>query len=126
MSLAYNNNYITFNFIGINTNQPKRVRYQYKLEGIEENWSALSSENYATYGNLPHGKYIFKVKSKNGQGYWSEPIEYAFEIRPPWWKTWWFRITLSILILTLLFGIYRWRTASLRTRQKQLEKDSRR
>ncbi len=36
LQLAYNNNFITFQFIGITTNRPKEVRYQYLLKGLDE------------------------------------------------------------------------------------------
>jgi len=87
LSLAYNNNYITFNFIGITTKSPQKVKYQYKLEGIDENWSALTNRTEAPYGNLPKGSYTFKVKAMNSEGCWSKEYNYSFTIRPPWWKT---------------------------------------
>jgi ligand-binding sensor domain-containing protein/serine phosphatase RsbU (regulator of sigma subunit) len=121
LSLAYNNNYLTFNFIGITMDQPKSVKYQYKLEGVDQNWSAITNRTEAPYGNLAHGSYIFKVKAMNCDGVWSEEYQYAFTIRPPYWKTWWFRTLVGGFILLSLFGVYRWRTASLRRRQKQLE-----
>ena len=121
LSLAYNNNYLTFNFIGITQKQSKKVKYQYKLEGIDENWSAITNRTEAPYGNLPHGTYIFKVKAMNSEGYWSEEFHYTFTIRPPWWKTIWFRTLAVFSLLFTLYLLYRWRTASMRARQKQLE-----
>ena len=121
LSLAYNNNYLTFNFIGITMSQPKRVRYKYKLEGMDENWSGLTSRNEATYGNLPHGTYTFMVKSMNSEGLWSKPFEYTFTIRPPWWRTWWAYSAYAILIVGAVFSYVRWRERALRARQKELE-----
>ncbi len=122
LSLAYNNNYLTFSFIGVTQKQSKKVKYQYKLEGVDENWSALTSRTEAPYGNLPNGCYTFKVKAMNGEGYWSKEFNYNFTIRPPWSKTWWFRTLFAIFIIITLYGLYRWRTASLREGKKQLEK----
>jgi ligand-binding sensor domain-containing protein/serine phosphatase RsbU (regulator of sigma subunit) len=121
LSLAYNNNYLSFNFVGITTKSPQKVKYKYILEGLENNWSALTSRNEANYGNLPHGTYTFKVKAMNSEGYWSKEFNYRFTIQPPWWKTWWFKtIYISAFIISLIL-FYRWRTASLRKRQKELE-----
>jgi serine phosphatase RsbU (regulator of sigma subunit) len=122
LSLAYDNNYLSFNFIGITMNQPKKVKYQYILEGNDENWSALTSKNEVAYGNLPHGTYTFKVKAMNSEGYWSEPYEYTFTIRPPWWKTTWFRVLYISLSVLALYLFFRWRTASLRKQKEKLEK----
>ncbi len=122
LSLAYNNNYLTFNFIGITQKQSKKVKYKYKLEGFDDNWSVISSRTEAPFGNIPNGSYIFKVKAMNSEGYWSKDFSYAFTIRPPWQKTWWFRTLAAFFILVSLYSIYRWRTASLREGKRKLEK----
>lgn len=121
LSLAYNNNFLTFRFIGITMHQPKLVKYQYKLEGIDENWSAITNQTEAAYGNLLHGTYTFKVKAMNSEGLWSNTLKYTFTIRPPWWKTWWFQLSYISTLVFLIFSVFRWRTNSLRKRQKQLE-----
>jgi serine phosphatase RsbU (regulator of sigma subunit) len=121
LSLAYNNNYLTFNFIGITMGQSKKVKYQYKLEGLDENWSALTNKTSATYGNLTHGTYTFKVKAMNSDGYWSKPIEYSFNIRPPFWQVWWFRNLIVVVVIILIYSLYRWRTATLRRDKEVLE-----
>ncbi|MBK6966724.1 MAG: hypothetical protein IPH20_23210 [Bacteroidales bacterium] len=91
LSLAYNNNYLTFTFVGITPKLNTRVTYKYKLEGLDEDWSTFSSliRTDAPYGNIPPGTYTFRVKAMNGEGYWSKEFTYTFTIRPPWWKTWW-------------------------------------
>jgi len=121
LSLAYNNNFLIFNFIGITMNQPKRVKYQYKLVGMDENWSGVTSRNEATYGNLPHGTYTFLVKAMNSEGLWSEPFQYTFTIRPPWWKTWW-AYSFYMMISMVSFTIYlRWRDRAAIKRRRALE-----
>jgi len=122
LSLAYNNNYLTFNFIGITMSQPKRVKYKYKLEGMDENWSGLTSRNEATYGNLPHGTYTFMVKSMNSEGYWSKPFEYTFTIRPPWWLTWWFKTFAGVFIIGSVIFFIKWRERKLKAEKIILEK----
>jgi ligand-binding sensor domain-containing protein/serine phosphatase RsbU (regulator of sigma subunit) len=123
LSLQYDNNYLTFNFIGVTTGRPKEVKYRYKLEGVDKEWSVVTRRSYASYGNLDHGKYNLKIKAMNSDGVWSKEIKYSFEIRPPWWLTWWFRVTYISIAILALIGFYYWRTASLRKRQKQLEEE---
>ena len=88
---------------------------------MDLDWSALTLSNEASYGNLSPGNYIFKVKAVNSEGYWSKEFAYKFIIRPPWWKTWFFRLLMLAFILSSLFIIYRWRIKSLRKQQKKLE-----
>ncbi len=107
LSLSYKNNFVTFDFIGIIMSQSQNVKYQYKLEGIDKYWSALTSNTSAPYGNLPQGTYTFKVKAMNDEGYWSTESNYTFTIRPPWWKTWWFRILAIASLSAFVFSIGR-------------------
>jgi serine phosphatase RsbU (regulator of sigma subunit) len=51
---------------------------------------------------------------------WSEPFEYTFTIKPPWWHTWLARTGYGIIALLLISGFVRWRTAKLKQRQKEL------
>jgi ligand-binding sensor domain-containing protein len=103
LSLAYDNNYLTFNFIGITLKRSKKVKYQYKIDGLDANWSTMTSRTEATYGNIPNGTYTFKVKAMNSEGYWSKEFNYTFTIRPPWWKTWWANSGYALLFIAAIW-----------------------
>jgi serine phosphatase RsbU (regulator of sigma subunit) len=122
LSLAYNNNYLTFNFIGITMAQPKKVKYQYKLDGLDENWSAITNRTEAPYGNLPQGNYTFRVKAMNSEGYWSNEFNYTFSIRPPWWKTWWFRTIMGLFVVVSILYYIKNREKKLVAEKEKLEK----
>jgi len=102
LELDYDNNYITFKFIGITTYKPERVKYQFMLDGLEENWSYVTSNPEATYTNLPFGDYIFKVKAATSEGYWSDTLSYSFIINPPWWFSGW---AYGFYILIFIAGV---------------------
>ncbi|MES2592336.1 MAG: two-component regulator propeller domain-containing protein [Bacteroidota bacterium] len=121
VSLAYNNNYLTFNFIGITQKQSKKVKYQYTLEGMDDSWSAITNRTEAPYGNLPQGKYKFKVKAMNSEGYWSNEFDYSFSIRPPWWKTWWMYLIYVVSALVLIGAFIKWRERNLEKEKVILE-----
>lgn len=114
LSLAYNNNYLTFQFVGITIQSPKKVRYQYMLEGLEDNWNALTNRTEASYGNLPHGHYTFKVKAVNHDGYWSNEYRYSVTIRPPWWLTWWAYTLFVLSSAGIIYSIFRYRLNKIR------------
>lgn len=122
LTLAYNNNYLTFNFLGITLKSPQKVKYQYKLDGIDEHWSALTNRTEAPYGNLPPGSYTFRVKAMNSEGHWSDEFHYAFTIRPPWWRTWWAYLLYFATLSTAAWYYIRSRERDLKTRQKLLER----
>jgi ligand-binding sensor domain-containing protein len=109
VSLPYDQNYLTFNFLGISLAQAEKVRYSYKLEGFDQAWSPTSSSPYVTYTNLPAGYYTFKVRAGFENGSWNEKAAtFSFHIQPPFWKTWWFiygALILSAIILIVLFRL---------------------
>ncbi|MEZ5083255.1 MAG: two-component regulator propeller domain-containing protein [Bacteroidales bacterium] len=86
--LPYAFNSISFDFVGVETRRPFLVKYQYKLEGYDDEWSPASTESTANFGNLPFGQYTFLLKARSPDGVWIEPARYQFEILPPWYLTW--------------------------------------
>ncbi len=118
--LDFTSNHLNFYFTGIDWAAPHKVKYSFKIEGLNDNWSMPSSETYAEYRNLPYGKYTFKVRAIGAAQIWSEPFEYTFKILPPWWHTWWARTGYVIIIVLLVLTYVRWRVDSLKKRQKEL------
>ncbi len=96
--VPYDDRNITFEFAAIEPNKPKQVKYQYLLEGYDNNWSPLSNNTTAVFGNIPEGVYVFKLKALSPDGVWSE-TDYTFKVLPPWWRTWW-----AYTIYILFFG----------------------
>lgn len=122
LSLSFSKNHLTFQFIGVSLSAPEKVMYQYKLEGLDNNWTPPTSKTEATYSSLPPGKYKFMLKAMNNDGIWNqEPAVFEFEISPPWYNTWWF-YTLCALVLVGSISIYNsWRTKKLIADKQKLE-----
>jgi ligand-binding sensor domain-containing protein/two-component sensor histidine kinase len=121
--LPYNQNELSFDFIGINLRNPEHVKYQWKLEGLDKDWSPANISRTATYNNLPPGNYTFLVKSCNEDGIWNEvPAKFSFTILPPYWQTAWFRISAGIFIILLIYLLFALRIRSIR-RKNKAEKD---
>jgi serine phosphatase RsbU (regulator of sigma subunit) len=114
LSLPYNINNVSFNFVGVHMQSRNHLKYQYILEGFDNHWSTITNRTEAPYGNLPSGDYTFKVRAMNQIGLWSKELEFKFCVQKPWWETWWFRYSIIIFITLLIYFIYRLRTAALR------------
>jgi ligand-binding sensor domain-containing protein/serine phosphatase RsbU (regulator of sigma subunit) len=99
--LPYRPYKLRIEFIGLNYSDPQSVRYQYKLEGNDLEWSDITSQNYASYPRIEDGEYVFYIRSYNNEGLsQEEPVSIRITIKPPFWKTWWF-IALSLLALVI-------------------------
>lgn len=104
LDLAYNQNYFTFNYVGICHKFPEGVRYKTKLKGLDKDWVNREDNRFVIYGNLKPGSYTFLLKSSNNEGVWNKkPIEFSFTIKPPFWQTWWFYSLCGFIILG---GVY--------------------
>ncbi|MCB9225527.1 MAG: SpoIIE family protein phosphatase, partial [Crocinitomicaceae bacterium] len=120
--LPYNENHLTFEYVGISFTAPEEIRYSYILEGFDLDWSPITGQQEITYSNIPPGEYYFKVKSVNLDGVWDDtPDAIKITITPPFWQTWWFR-TLTVFALALIiFGFFQYRTKKLRAANELLE-----
>ncbi len=116
---------ITCSFIGLSLAVPERVRYKYKLDGFDQDWSGPVSEREATYTNLDSGPYLFHVMASNSDGLWNGPEAVAqFRIDPVFWKTWWFRVSSFVVVCLVGLMFFRLRMLSL-TRQMQIRMEER-
>ncbi len=121
LQLPSKRNHLTFDFIATNWSAPQKLKYQFKLKGLEDNWSPLTQETKAVYSNIPPGEYTFQVKAVNEANLWSHTLEYPFQIMPAFWQTIWFRALVLLAIIASILSFIRWRTHSLKQRQKELE-----
>ncbi len=108
LKLPYAQNHITISYNGISLSSPAKVKYKYILHGFDKNWSPLTKERFATYSNLPPGRYTFEVKSVNADGIPNMHNKiFNFIIEPPFWQTWWFIISSFILLFSAILITYR-------------------
>jgi len=113
--VGHSQNNLQIDFFGIALNAGESLRYQYRLEGADQDWSAPTEQRTVTYANLQPGKYVFRVRAVNADGLTSvKPATVSFRILAPIWLRWWF-ITLCVLLAGgLFFSFYRYRVARLR------------
>ena len=65
---------VQFRFTALDFLAPEKVRFEYRLEGFDEDWNGLSfkSPRTAYYFNLDPGDYVFMVRAAGNEGIWSE------------------------------------------------------
>ncbi|HET6933166.1 MAG TPA: two-component regulator propeller domain-containing protein [Candidatus Acidoferrum sp.] len=98
---------LKFAFSALSLSVPERIRYKYKLDGVDEDWSLPVSEHEVTYNNLGSGTYRFHVMASNSDGLWnSAASDISFKIQPAYWQTWWFRLSgLLVCVLAILLFV---------------------
>jgi ligand-binding sensor domain-containing protein/two-component sensor histidine kinase len=113
---SYKNNTITFDFTAVSLSDPSKIRYRYRLTGIDSNWRT-TTERTITLNNLAPGSYKMEMMASNNSNVWTPaPIQYSFIIEPPFWKSNWFRAFSVVLISGLVYFLFRRRINNIRER----------
>ncbi len=110
----------TMEYAGLSFTAPSEVRYRFRLDGFDTNWTEAGNRRSATYTNLTPGQYVFHVEARNNDGVWSRAgAELRFRIVPPIYRRWWFLLLALLVVLALGSGIY-----LLRLRQMERQFDA--
>jgi signal transduction histidine kinase/ligand-binding sensor domain-containing protein len=123
LSIAPGNLYYTFEFTCLSYLAPDRNQFRYRLEGFDDDWINGGTDREVRYTNLGPGEYNFKVIACNNDGVWNEQgMALAFTVQPFFYETKIFYSLVSLAILLLFFGIYKWRVQDIERRNRELKK----
>jgi signal transduction histidine kinase/ligand-binding sensor domain-containing protein/DNA-binding response OmpR family regulator/HPt (histidine-containing phosphotransfer) domain-containing protein len=125
LKLGSTHNSFSLEFATLCFKDPRRNRYRYKLEGLEQAWNEVdSSRRLVTYTRVRPGNYIFRVQGSNESGLWSnKEVALPITILPAWWETVWFRLLILAAALAFVFGLYLWRVRSIERMSRLLEEE---
>ena len=100
---------IDFEFTAPSLPASENVRFRYRLEGFDKDWTEVGTPRTATYSRLPAGDYRFRVLACNNTGVWNETgATLPFAVAPFFWQTWWFRLGLISGFALLVGGTVRY------------------
>jgi len=112
---------IEFHYTGLSFDAPERVRFRYRLRGLDPSWVEAGTRRVAFYSFVPPGSYRFEVIACNGDGIWNERgAVLDLIVRPHVWQTWWFIGTTGLAMVIMAAGSAR---MVLRQRLKRLEQE---
>lgn len=105
-------NNISIEFSSLNYINRMRIRYAYRMKGVDKGWVYLpAGENVANYNHLAKGKYIFEVKATDENGLWSKKVtKFVIHRLPAWYETWIayiIYIGMAVALMLWLFSLYR-------------------
>jgi signal transduction histidine kinase len=100
--LGSNQNQVQIEFVGLSFALGEVIRYQYKIEGVDVDWSTPTEQRTVNYANLAPRTYRFFVRAVNSSGRVSvETASVLFTIPPPIWRRWWF-VFLAVMLVGLI------------------------
>ncbi|MGA2534391.1 MAG: diguanylate cyclase [Terracidiphilus sp.] len=121
-TLDYSARALSIQYAALTYESLSTLRFRYRLVGSDQSWTE-TNERGVHFAALPPGHYVFEVTAVGPNGSWNpNPARFAFSIRSPWWLSWWFLS--SVTLLTLLIGsvLVRLRIRILEAQKKALEK----
>ena len=102
---------------------PEQVQFQYKLEGLEQEWMEVGSRRTAFYTNIPSGEYVFRVRAGNHDGVWNESsASVALTIQPYFYQSQYFYASCALLLAVVGYVTYYSRTHRHKHREEELVK----
>lgn len=121
-SIEYAMNQLRFEFTAPFYQSKSDIRFRYRLDGFDNDWSHWTSERKVNYTNIPEGDYIFRVKARNIYGAESSEGTFKFSVLPPWYRTWPMYLFYFLLFITVIYLAVRFRLRAIEFEKKRLER----
>ena len=98
---------------------PEKVRFEYRLAGLDKDWVVAGTERVAGFSDLSPGRYTFHVRAANNDGVWNEQGASIELIQTPFiWQIGWVRV-LGFVLLAGAFGGIVWAVQQTRIRRQR-------
>jgi ligand-binding sensor domain-containing protein len=119
LNLTYRDKVLEIEITGIYYANQADIRYEYKMDGLHDDWIDLGHQRSVLFSNLSPGDYIFRARALSGDNVWSEKdLVIPVHISPPFYATAWFRFLTTFVLLGLLYFIIRYREHSIKKKEK--------
>jgi signal transduction histidine kinase/ligand-binding sensor domain-containing protein len=110
LTLSPGTSQLQIDYTALSLAAPERVRFRYRLEGVDKDWVDAGGRRQAFYTNLQPGDYRFRVIAANGDGVWNTAgATFRATIRPTFLQTWVFKALVALAAAALLWVLYRLR-----------------
>jgi signal transduction histidine kinase/ligand-binding sensor domain-containing protein len=109
---------VDFQYTGLSFVAPEKVRFRYRLAGLDTEWLDAGTKRTINYNYIPPGSYTFRVIACNNDDIWNDQgASIAFEMLPYFWQTLWFRL-LALALTIVASGGFVWFIVRRRMRRK--------
>jgi signal transduction histidine kinase/ligand-binding sensor domain-containing protein len=119
VKVRYGSKHILIGFQGICYADPENIRYQYRLNGLDKEFSRLSKNNKVDFTLIPPGNYVFEVRAVTNNGLTSSIESLPIVIIPTLYQTWYFYAILLILVFSVAITI-QWLLNGMKKKQELL------
>ncbi|MEA3209997.1 MAG: hypothetical protein QOE70_3054 [Chthoniobacter sp.] len=106
---------------------PEKLRFKYRMAGLESEWQESTGSRTANYAALPPGSYQFEVVGARNDGVWNPKAALVGVIvKPYFWQTLGFRMAMAVISVSVLALLVRaWSLRRIRRRLALLVQEQR-
>jgi signal transduction histidine kinase/ligand-binding sensor domain-containing protein len=97
LTLASETSRLTINYGAVSLGSASKLRFRYRLEGLEPDWLPAGARRSVTYSRLEPGAYRFRV-SATTDGIWSEAGVWEFAVAKPFYRATWFYALMMVAV----------------------------
>ena len=103
VSLPTGSRNLRIDYTAVSLTHPERMRFHYRLVGVDEGWQEAGQRRQAYYTNLSPGAYEFQVMGANEDGVWSATSAVLrFNVRPMLYQRPAFKVAAGVLLLLIV------------------------
>jgi signal transduction histidine kinase/ligand-binding sensor domain-containing protein len=107
-------------FTALSYSIPERIKFRYRLLGVDSDWQGPIARREAFYTNLRPGTYRFEVTAANENGVWNTRIQsIEIHIQPTFIQSVWFKFLLLGIAIALLYSVHIFRVRILTQRMQE-------
>lgn len=103
IELPYSKAVLSVDFAALEYSLPRKIQYTCLLQGWDKTWSLPGHLKTVNYSELREGDYLLRIRSTNTSGIWnSSELQLPIRILPPWYRTWWFRLSIILAVVAMI------------------------
>jgi signal transduction histidine kinase/ligand-binding sensor domain-containing protein len=103
LTLTYDESSFSIDFAALSYTSPEITEYKYRMDGLDKNWTYLSTNRKVYFTNLAPGTYTFRLAAAiNGR--WSQEKQLQLTITPPFWNTWWAWLVYIAIVVAIAWS----------------------
>ena len=121
LSLQPGSSNLTFQYTALSLLDAGKVRFKYKLEGVDADWVDAGARRSAWYNHVAPGRLVFRVIACNSAGVWNRRgTTVRIAIAPYYYQSWWFYTLCAALLGAAIASLYILRIRQIRRREQEL------
>jgi len=112
---------LTIRYAAATLAEPERMRFRYRLEGLDRGWRDADTRRIAIYTRLKPRDYRFRVMAQNPDGVWTaSAASFGFSIAPEFYQTGWFKVLIALAIAGMVWALFLLRVGQVTARLQRL------